>query len=137
MARCVFERQSRDGPAGGRVSIGRAVALEISHDQQRVTLSLAVGYHAVPGPAWDRLGQGVGLREPDIGAGGHLLSHGPETHHRRAHFGCGEGLMVHPLTDYVVGFNGIERSTKRQTDGDPKVFKVFAKMFAVDQGAVI
>jgi hypothetical protein len=46
--------------------------------------------------------------------------------------------MVHPLTDYVVtvfrteGSMELSRSTKRLTDGDPKVFKVFAKLFAVD-----
>jgi hypothetical protein len=40
----------------------------------------------------DRLGQGAGLREPDAGAGGHLLPHGPETHHRWPNLRGGEGL---------------------------------------------
>ena len=49
----------------------------LSDDQQRGTLSLAIGHHAVPGPVRNRLGQGAGLREPDLGAGGHLLSSWP------------------------------------------------------------
>ena len=34
---------------------------------------MAIGYHAVSGSVWDRLGQGTGLCEPDTDSCGHFL----------------------------------------------------------------